>query len=180
MSKIGQKTITIEQGVTVQVDGKVVTVKGPKGVLSVELPRILSIQNENNVLTISRNNETKRAKSFHGTFRSLIANAVHGVTRGWEKRIEVVGTGFGVTIKNGDAVFKVGYSHQVVFPKVEGLTYAVDGPTILVISGIDKQRVGEIAYLARIIKRPDPYKGKGVRYVGEVIKLRPGKKTKTA
>lgn len=180
MSKIGQKTITIEQGVTVDIVEKVVTIKGPKGTLSVELPRMLSIKNENNVLTVSRNNDTKNAKSLHGTFRSLIANAVHGVTKGWEKRIEVVGTGFGVTVKNGDAVFKVGYSHTVVFPKVEGLTYSVDGPTILVISGIDKQQVGEIAYLARIIRKPDPYKGKGVRYVGEVIKLRPGKKTKTA
>jgi large subunit ribosomal protein L6 len=180
MSKVGQKSIPVEQGVTISIDDKIVKVVGPKGTLTVELPNVLKAQIENNILKVIRKNETKDTRSLHGTFRSLISNAVHGVTKGWEKRIEVVGTGFGVTIKNGDAVFKVGYSHQVVFPKVEGLSYAVDGPTILVISGIDKQKVGEVAYLARIIKKPDPYKGKGVRYVGEVIKLRPGKKTKTA
>ncbi len=180
MSKVGQKAIPVEQGVSIQIDGQHVKVQGPKGSLSVEIPHVLAVKVENNVIQVSRKNEAKDTRSLHGTFRSLIANAVHGVTKGWEKRIEVVGTGFGVTIKNGDAVFKVGYSHQVVFPKVEGITYTVDGPTILVISGIDKQKVGEVAYLARIIKKPDPYKGKGVRYVGEVIKLRPGKKTKTA
>jgi large subunit ribosomal protein L6 len=180
MSKVGQKSIPVEQGASIAIDEKVVKVTGPKGTLTVVLPNVLKAQIESNILKVIRKNETKDTRSLHGTFRSLIANAVHGVTKGWEKRIEVVGTGFGVTIKNGDAVFKVGYSHQVVFPKVEGLSYAVDGPTILVISGIDKQKVGEVAYLARIIKKPDPYKGKGVRYVGEVIKLRPGKKTKTA
>lgn len=180
MSKVGQKSIPIEQGVSIDIEHQIVRVTGPKGTLNVELPNVLKAQIENNILNVTRKNETKDTRSLHGTFRSLIANAVRGVTKGWEKRIEVVGTGFGVTIKNGDAVFKVGYSHQVIFPKVEGVSYTVDGPTILVISGIDKQKVGEIAYLARIIKKPDPYKGKGVRYVGEVIKLRPGKKTKTA
>ncbi len=180
MSKVGHKSIPVEQGVTVQIDGNVVKVQGPKGVLTIELPQSLSVSHENNTVTVKRANEAKNTISLHGTFRSLIANAIQGVSKGWEKRIEVVGTGFGVSIKNGDAHFKVGYSHQVVFPKVEGINFVVEGSTVLVISGIDKQRVGEIAYLARIIKKPDPYKGKGVRYVGEVIKLRPGKKTKTA
>lgn len=180
MSKVGNTSISVEKEVSIQVDGQVVNVTGPKGSLTVELPYVLSAQLDNGVLTVSRKNEAKNTKSLHGTFRSLVANAIHGVTKGWEKRIEVVGTGFGVTIKSGDAHFKVGYSHQVVFPKVPGITYAVDGQTILIISGIDKQKVGEVAYLARIIKKPDPYKGKGVRYQGEVIKLRPGKKTKTA
>lgn len=180
MSKVGLKSIPVEQGVTVQIDGSIVKVQGPKGALTIELPRSLSVEQENNTITVKRANESKNTRSLHGTFRSLIANAMHGVSKGWEKRIEVVGTGFGVSIKNGDAHFKVGYSHQVIFPKVEGITYVVEGSTILVISGVDKQRVGEVAYLARIIKKPDPYKGKGVRYVGEVIKLRPGKKTKTA
>lgn len=180
MSKVGQKSIQVDPGVSISIDAQVVKVTGPKGSLSVELPHVLKAQFENNVLKVSRKNEAKDTRSLHGTFRSLIANAIFGVTKGWEKKIEVVGTGFGVTVKNGDAVFKVGYSHQVVFPKTEGVTYAVEGSTILVISGIDKQKVGEVAYLARIIRKPDPYKGKGVRYVGEVIKLRPGKKTKTA
>ena len=180
MSKVGFKPIPVEQGVTIQLDESVVTVQGPKGMLKIALPRFVSVKVENNTVIVNRANESKDARSLHGTFRSLISNAVQGVSKGWERRVEVVGTGFGVSIKNGDAHFKVGYSHQVIFPKVDGIQYAVEGSTILIISGVDKQRVGEIAYLARSIKRPDPYKGKGVRYVGEVIKLRPGKKTKTA
>ena len=109
MSKVGQKSIPVEQGVTISIDDKIVKVVGPKGTLTVELPNVLKAQIEDNILKVIRKNETKDTRSLHGTFRSLIANAVHGVTKGWEKRIEVVGTGFGVTIKNGDAVFKVGY-----------------------------------------------------------------------
>lgn len=180
MSKVGNKPISVEQGVEVVVDGSLVKVTGPRGSMEITLPNVLQVAKTDGGISLSRSDETKHSKSLHGTFRSLIWNAVHGVTKGWEKRVEVVGTGFGVTLKGKDAVFKVGYSHPVVFPHVEGLEYSVDGGTILVISGIDRQQVGEIAHLARSLKKPDPYKGKGVRYVGETIKLRPGKKTKTA
>lgn len=180
MSKVGYNPITIDAGVTVTVEGSTVNVKGSKGSLTIILPGKIQARVENSEVKISRDGETKQIKSLHGTYRSLIANAVHGVNKGWEKRLEVVGTGFSVTMKNEDAHFKVGYSHPVVFEKVEGLQYAVDGQNILIISGVDRQLVGQTAYKARSIKKPDPYKGKGVRYAGEVIKLKAGKKTKAA
>lgn len=180
MSKVGQNPITVVSGATVELQDKIVKVTGPKGTLIVELPHVITAKLDNGKVIMERKNDTKQTKSLHGTFRSLINNAVLGVTTGWEKRLEVTGTGFGVVVKNGEAVFKVGYSHPVVFKKVDGVTYSADGTTILIISGSDRQLVGQVAHLARLIKKPDPYKGKGVRYVGEVIKLKVGKKTKAA
>lgn len=181
MSKIGNKPVVVS-GTTVTYDKKKsqVTVKGPKGELHVDLPKVISVEITPTEVIVKRANETGDVKALHGLFRSLIANAVVGVTKGWEKKVEVVGTGFGVSLKGGDAIFKVGYSHMVTFHKREGLTYTIDGSTILIISGADKQLVGQAAFLARKIKPPDPYKGKGVRYLGEVVKLKPGKKAKTA
>lgn len=180
MSKIGNAGITVPSGVTVEITGQMVKVNGPKGSLVVTLPAVISASQQEGMLRVSRANESKHAKSLHGTFRNHIANALHGVTQGWDKRLEVVGTGFTVSMKGKDAIFKVGYSHPVIFPYVEGITFSVEGTNILIVSGMDKQLVGEVAHKARMIKKPDPYKGKGVRYVGEYIKLRPGKKTKAA
>ena len=180
MSKIGQNPITVEAGVIIEIDDKVVKVTGPKGTHTIVLPHVISAKLDSNILTVSRSGDSKQNKSLHGTFRNLIANAIYGVTKGWEKKVEVVGTGFGVTVKNDEAVFKVGFSHQVKFAKVEGITFVVDGTNILIIRGVDKQLVGQTAHQIRMIKKPDPYKGKGIRYLGEVIKLKHGKKTKTA
>lgn len=179
MSKIGNSPIPLDQ-TKVTLDGQKVLVSGPKGSQTIEIPKVLSASVEENKLIVKRNAETKTVKAMHGLFRSLIANAVHGVAKGWEKKLEVVGTGFGVSVKGGEAVFKVGFSHQVVFPKIEGLTYVADSVTMLTISGVDKQLVGEAAHRVRSIRPPDAYKGKGIRYLGEVVKLKPGKKVKTA
>ena len=180
MSKIGNKPLPLPQGVTVEIKERTVTVKGPKGVLTFDLPRHISVSVIDNTLNVVRDNESLSSKALHGTYRSLIANAAHGVTSAWEKKIEIVGTGFGVSVKNGEAVFKVGFSHLVIIPKKDGITYVADGPTMLTISGINKELVGQVAHEMRCIKPPDPYKGKGIRYAGEQIKLKPGKKAKTA
>lgn len=179
MSKIGNQPIPLEN-VKMTQTGDILSFTGPKGTNTVEIPHILKAKVENNVLTITRSGESVKAKSLHGLFRALIANAIIGVTKEWEKKLEVVGTGFGVSLKAGDAVFKVGFSHQVTFPKKKGLTYSIEGQSILTISGIDKQQVGEAAHLVRAIRPPDAYKGKGIRYLGEVVKLKAGKKAKTA
>jgi large subunit ribosomal protein L6 len=179
MSKIGNKPVSIETA-KVTIEGQNVSLQGPKGSISVVLPQKLAVKQDGSNLIVSRDGESKMIKAQHGLFRSLLANAIVGVLKGWDKRVEVVGTGYGVSLKAGDAVFKVGYSHQVTFPKTTGLTYTVEGANILVISGVDKQLVGQVAHKARSIKPPDAYKGKGVRYLGEVIKLKAGKKAKTA
>lgn len=180
MSKIGKIPVEIAQGANLEIKEDVVSIKGPKGVLTVDIPKNIKVTVKDGKAVVERENESIRAKSLHGTVRTLIANAVHGVTKGWEKRVEVVGTGYGVTIKNGDAVLKVGYSHLVTVPKQEGVTYSVDGQTILIIQSANKELIGQIAHKVRSIKPPDPYKGKGIRYVGEHVKLKPGKKAKTA
>lgn len=180
MSKIGKTPITILSGAKVEIQDSLVCVTGPKGLINVAIPRKISIEVKDGQVIVTRDGESISAKSLHGTVRTLIANAIYGVTTGWEKKVEVVGTGYGVSIKNGDAVLKVGYSHLVTIPKQEGITYVAEGSTILVIQGPDKEKVGQIAHEVRCIKPPDPYKGKGIRYVGEIIKLKPGKKAKTA
>lgn len=179
MSKIGSKPVDIDTA-TVTLNGKVCTVVGPRGTLTVEVPRQLTAEVVGTQIILKRVNESASARALHGLTRSLIANAVQGVTRGWEKKLEIVGTGFGVSIKEGAAVFKVGYSHQVTVPPVVGLTFSIDGPSLLIISGADKQLIGQEAHKVRLIRPPDPYKGKGIRYQGEVVKLKPGKKAKTA
>jgi large subunit ribosomal protein L6 len=180
MSKVGQKPIEIASSASVTVDGGCVTVKGPKGELQVQLPEGINANVNGTWVLVTRDNDSSQKKALHGLYRSLIANALIGVTQGWEKRLEVVGTGYGVSMKGEDAVLKVGFSHQVVFPKVQGVTYSVDGSNVLVITGVDRQLVGEVAHRARNIKPPDAYKGKGIRYLGEPVKLKAGKKAKTA
>ncbi len=180
MSKIGQKPVEILSGATVTVADRAVNIKGAKSEISVDIPKGIKVTVENNIVNISRENDSISAKSLHGTVRSLISNAVIGVTKGWEKKMEVVGTGYGVTLKDGNAVLKVGYSHMVTIPKTDIISFQTEGQNILVIQGANKEVVGQIAHKVRCIKPPDPYKGKGVRYLGEQIKLKPGKKAKTA
>lgn len=178
MSKIGQKTITIPAGVQVELNDSIVTARGPKGELSVELPRGISFAKENDVVTITRVNDSKKNKSMHGLMRNLIANAVTGVEKTWQKRLEIVGTGYNVKMQGQDLALKLGYSHPVVYKTIPGIQFQVEGNNKIVVSGVDKQLVGQVAYQIKILKKPDIYKGKGIRYEGEVVRIKPGKKAK--
>lgn len=178
MSKIGYKQIEIPESVKVEINDNQVTVTGKKGSLMFEIPKHISLEQKDNVIHVERKSEKKDIKAIHGLFRSLISNAVHGVEKGWERRLEVVGTGFNVKLQGQDLAFKIGYSHPVVFKKVDGIEYKVEGNNKIVIMGIDKQIVGQITYQIKALKKPDAYKGKGIRYENEVIKLKPGKKAK--
>lgn len=178
MSKIGFKQIVIPSSVQVTEDGSTVTVKGGKGELSLQLPPGVTIEINSGVINVKRANDRKETRALHGLFRSLLANAVHGVENLWEKRLQIVGTGYNVKMEGEDLVFKVGYSHLVRFKKLPGVAYKVDGSNKVIVSGIDRQLVGEVAYRIKCIRKPDPYKGKGIRYEGEEVKLKPGKKAK--
>lgn len=180
MSKIGQKTIEVPNGTTVEVKENTVTVNGMKGRLSYEVPSSLKVTVKDNSVSVERQNEQKKTKALHGLYRQLIANAVSGVNTPWEKRLEIVGTGFNLKMQGEDLVFKIGYSHPVVFKKVENIVFKVDGNTKLAVSGVDKQLVGQVAHKIKMLREPDVYKGKGIRYEGEQLKLKPGKKAKTA
>lgn len=179
MSKIGQKIIEIPANVQITIVGKKVTVKGSNGECAIELPKTLEFTKEANSLTLKRAKEDKKTKSLHGLFRQLVANAVAGVEKPWQKRLEVVGTGFNVKLQGEDLVFKLGYSHPVVFHKAQGVKYQVEGNNKVVILGIDKQIVGQVAYQIKMLRKPDVYKGKGIRYEGEKLRIKPGKKVKT-
>lgn len=180
MSKIGQKMIEIPQGVQIAIDKKTITVKGPKGEYSVTLPEKLEGVMENNSVLIKRANDEKGTKSLHGLYRQLVFNGVSGVNQLWQKRLEVVGTGFNVKLQGEDLVFKLGYSHPVIFKKVSGISYQVEGNTKVVVSGVNRQFVGQIAHQIKLLKKPDVYKGKGIRYEGEKLRIKPGKKAKAA
>lgn len=180
MSKIGEKIIKLESGVNVEIQGNVVHVKGSKGELKIEVPMALKVVQDNGMLTVSRSRDDKKTKSLHGLFRSLISNAVEGVQKQWEKKLEVVGTGFNVKMEGQNLALKTGFSHPVVFKARPGVTFSVEGTNLITVSSVDKQLVGEVAYLIKLIRKPDPYKGKGIRYAGEYLKLKPGKKAKAA
>lgn len=180
MSKIGQKTISIPQGVTYTAEKKTVTVKGPKGEYKVTLPDVLEAIIENNSVLVKRVNDNKKTKSMHGLYRQLIFNGVSGVNELWKKRLEVVGTGFNVKLQGEDLLFKLGYSHPIVFKKIPYIVYQVEGNNIVVVSGVDKQLVGQVAYQIKLLRKPDVYKGKGIRYEGEKLRIKPGKKAKAA
>ena len=180
MSKIGNKIIEIGFGITVSLNKQDVKIKGKEGELSYVLPNELKIEQKENKLIVTRNNDSKKSKSLHGLYRQIIANAVYGVEKFWSKRLEIVGTGFNVKMQGDDLVFKIGYSHPVVFKKVAGVKYQVEGNNKIAILSIDKQLAGEIAYQIKIIRKPDAYKGKGIKYEGEKLRIKPGKKAKAA
>lgn len=176
MSRIGNKAITIPAGVTVDIKaGNEVTVNGPKGTLTRTFNPILGIEINEGILTVSRPNEEKHTKQLHGTTRALLANMVEGVSAGFTKELELVGIGFRVTLKGKTLTLKVGYSHLVEFEVEEGLTVECPNETSIKISGIDKQRVGEFAANVRAVRKPEPYKGKGIRYKGENVRRKEGK-----
>ena len=180
MSKIGQKLISVPANVTVTIDKKQIFIKGPEGEMQFHVPPGIHPEKNENEVILKPQSQEKKIKSIHGLYRQLIYNAVTGVVKPWEKRLEVVGTGFNVKSQGEDLVFKLGFSHPVVFKKVDGIRLKVEGNTKVIVSGIDKQLVGQIAYQIKILKKPDAYKGKGIRYEGEILRIKPGKKAKIA
>jgi large subunit ribosomal protein L6 len=175
MSRIGKQPIPVPSGVDINVDGREVTVKGPKGTLSHEVAGALVVQREDDKLVVVRADEERRTRELHGLTRTLISNMVVGVTQGYEKKLEIVGTGYRVVAKGSNLEFALGYSHSITVEPPAGVTFAVEAPTRFSVSGIDKQQVGEVAANLRKLRKPDPYKGKGVRYAGEQVKRKVGK-----
>ena len=176
MSRIGRLPITVPAGVTVDIDGSAITVKGPKGELShVVAEPIVVAKAEDGTLEVTRPNDERMSRSLHGLTRTLVANMVVGVTDGYRKDLEISGTGYRVAAKGDDLEFALGFSHPVLIEAPAGITFAVETPTKFSVSGIDKQQVGEVAAKLRKLRKPDPYKGKGVRYAGEVIRRKAGK-----
>ena len=177
MSRIGKLPIAVPSGVDVTLAEREVTVKGPKGVLSHSVAAPITVgRGDDGAIEVVRPNDERESRSLHGLTRSLIANMVHGVTEGYEKRLEIVGVGYRVLSKGPTQLeFQLGYSHSITFNAPEGITFVVENPTRLGVQGIDKQLVGEVAANIRKLRKPDPYKGKGVRYQGEVVKRKVGK-----
>jgi large subunit ribosomal protein L6 len=176
MSRIGRLPITVPAGVDVAIDGSTVTVKGPKGELALAVADPITVARaEDGTVQVSRPDDERESRSRHGLTRSLIANMVEGVTNGYTKKLEIHGTGYRVVAKGSDLEFALGYSHPILIKAPEGITFQVENPTRFSVSGIDKQQVGEIAANIRKLRKPDPYKGKGVRYEGEHIRRKVGK-----
>ena len=177
MSRIGKLPIPVPSGVEVSLDSSVVTVKGPKGTLSHTVAAPITVQKDDEgQIAVARPDDERQSRSLHGLTRTLIANMVTGVTDGYEKKLEIVGVGYRVLSKGPTQLeFQLGYSHPVVFDAPEGITFSVDGPTRFGVSGIDKQLVGEVAANIRKLRKPEPYKGKGIRYAGEQVRRKVGK-----
>jgi len=176
MSRIGKKEVAIPSGVTLTLDGQAVTVKGPKGQLSFTVPEEIEVKNENGALSFAPRSDTARARGMWGLSRTLVANMVHGVTQGFEETLELVGVGYRAAMKGQALSLQLGFSHDIDMPPPAGITFAVPKQTEIKIAGIDKQVVGEIAARIRRIRPPEPYKGKGVRYAGEKVRRKEGKK----
>src|SRR6478735_3819263 len=176
MSRIGKKPIEIPSGVTLTLDGQTVTVKGPKGQLAWTVAEEVVIKQEDGALTLTPRDDSQRARGMWGLSRSLVANMVDGVTKGYEETLELVGVGYRAAMKGNALSMQLGFSHEVDVPPPSGISFAVPKQTEIKISGIDKQQVGEIAAQIRRLRPPEPYKGKGVRYAGEQVRRKEGKK----
>jgi large subunit ribosomal protein L6 len=176
MSRIGKKAVAVPNGVTVTIDGQTVTVKGPKGQLSWTVAEEIEVRQENGELTLSKKVETTRAQAMWGLSRTLVGNMVTGVTEGYERKLELVGVGYRAALKGNALSLQLGFSHDVDLPPPTGISFAVPKQTEITVSGINKQQVGEIASQIRRIRPPEPYKGKGVRYAGEQVRRKEGKK----
>jgi large subunit ribosomal protein L6 len=175
MSRIGRMPVPIPSGVDVTIDGRAVTVTGPKGKLSLEVAEPIEVSQNDGIITVTRPNDEGNVRALHGLSRSLVANMVTGVTEGYHKTLEIVGVGYRVQAKGPNLEFSLGFSHPVTVSPPEGITLRVETPTRLVVEGIDKQQVGEVAANIRKLRKPDPYKGKGLRYSGEHIRRKVGK-----
>ena len=175
MSRIGRMPITVPSGVEVTINGQQVSAKGPKGTLGLTVAEPIKVSQADGVITVARPNDERMVRSLHGLSRTLVANVIEGVTNGYSLTINIVGVGYRVAEKGKDLEFQLGYSHVINFPAPEGITYKVESPTKLHISGIDKQLVGETAAKIKKLRKADPYKGKGLRLEGEVIRRKAGK-----
>ncbi|MDQ6937426.1 MAG: 50S ribosomal protein L6 [Actinomycetota bacterium] len=176
MSRIGRQPVVVPSGVDVKIDGQAVTVNGPKGTLSHVVAEPITVsKGEDGELAVQRPDDERQSKALHGLSRTLIANMVTGVTDGYTKNLEIVGTGYRVTARGSDLEFALGFSHPVLVQAPEGISFSVENATHFTVGGIDKQKVGEVAANIRKLRKPDPYKGKGVRYAGEVVRRKAGK-----
>ena len=176
MSRIGRLPIPVPAGVDVNTAQSAITVRGPRGEMSQILPASIRVVRENGTLLVERDSDEPNVRALHGLMRSLLANMVTGVTTGYEKRLEIVGVGYRVVPRGPTALeFSLGYSHQITFNAPEGVTFTVEAPTRFSVQGIDKQAVGEVAANIRKLRKPEPYKGKGIRYAGEQIRRKVGK-----
>jgi large subunit ribosomal protein L6 len=175
MSRIGRLPVPVPSGVDIAVEGQTVKVKGPKGELSVVVAEPITVEQADGSLEVKRPDDARNSRSLHGLTRSLINNMVLGVTEGYEKKLEIHGTGYRVLAKGSNLEFALGYSHSITVEPPAGITFAVENQTRFSVQGIDKQLVGEVAANIRKLRKPDPYKGKGVRYAGEQIRRKVGK-----
>ena len=175
MSRIGKLPIPVPTGVDVSIDGSVVTVKGPKGSLSHNVAEPITVSRDDTVIEVVRPNDERTSKALHGLTRTLIANMVQGVTQGYEKKLEIVGVGYRVQARGSDLEFALGFSHAVSVKAPAGISFAVESPTRFSVAGIDKQQVGEVSANIRKLRKPEPYKGKGIRYAGEQVRRKVGK-----
>ncbi len=176
MSRIGKKVVTVPSGVTATVEGQLVKMKGPKGSLQFLVPDEIEVKLDKGAIKVDPRSDTKRALSMWGTSRTLVANLVGGVTKGYESKLEITGVGYRAAVQGKNLQIALGYSHDVVFAIPDGITIATPKPTEVVVSGIDKQKVGQVAAEIRGFRPPEPYKGKGVKYAGEYIFRKEGKK----
>lgn len=176
MSRIGKQPVLVPAGVDVTIDGQNVSVKGPKGTLTLDVAEPITVaRNDDGAIVVTRPNDERLNRSLHGLSRTLVANLVTGVTEGYVRKMEIFGVGYRVVAKGSNLEFALGYSHPVLIEAPEGITFAVETPTKFSVSGIDKQKVGQISAVIRRLRRPDPYKGKGIRYEGEQIRRKVGK-----
>ena len=175
MSRIGRLPVAIPSGVEINVEGQTVKVKGPKGELAHTVAQPIMVEKNDDEVEVTRPNDERESRSLHGLTRSLINNMVLGVTEGYVKKLEIHGTGYRVQNKGGSLEFALGYSHSITVEPPQGITFTVENPTRFQVEGIDKQLVGEVAANIRKLRKPDPYKGKGVRYAGEHIRRKVGK-----
>lgn len=176
MSRVGKKPVAVPSGVTATLEGQVVKVKGPKGLLSVTLHDDVGAKLEGSEIKVDPRADTKRARAMWGTYRSLLENAITGVTKGFERRLEITGVGYRAAVQGKNLQIQLGYSHDISYPIPEGITIATPRPTEVVVTGIDGQKVGHVAAEIRSFRKPEPYKGKGVKYSGEYVFRKEGKK----
>ena len=176
MSRIGKKPVPVPAGVTANIEGQTVKVKGPKGAMQVVLPDDVEVKMESGAVKVDPRNETKRARSMWGTSRTLVSNIIVGVTKGFEKKLEITGVGYRAALQGKNLQIALGYSHDVIYPIPEGIAITTPKPTEILVAGMDKQKVGQVAAEIRSFRPPEPYKGKGVKYAGEYIFRKEGKK----
>ena len=179
MSRIGRRPITIPAKVQVTIDGSHVAVKGPKGELSRDLPNNVILSLEGEILQVDRRDETRTSRQLHGLCRTLVANMVEGVSTGFQRRLEIQGVGYRAQVQGRNLILNMGYSHQVQIVPPDGIQFAVENNTNVIVSGYDKEIVGNTAAKIRAVRKPEPYKGKGIRYAGEVVRRKAGKTGKS-